>query len=130
LHVTPLSGVTLLHLAIEYDELEIAEWLLGKGAEVDARAMIDADDFGGQTALFHSVVTLGARDDAKARLLLEHGANPNARATFRKHLRDGGEEQPLEYGDVTPIGYAKRFREPSSVSRPAVELLRLHGGGE
>lgn len=52
------------------------------------------------------------------------------RATFRKHLRDGGEEQPLEYRDVTPIGYAKRFREPSSVSRPAVELLRLHGGGE
>ena len=133
LHVTPVSGATLLHLAIEYDELEIAAWLLDKGADVDARATIDAEGFGGHTALFHSVVTLGARDDAKARLLLQHGANPNARATLRKQLRnegDAGEKPLLEFRDVTPIGYAKRFQEPSWVSQPALELLRLHGGGE
>ncbi len=133
LHVTPVAGGTLLHLAIEYDELEIAAWLLEQGADVDARAEKDADAFGGQTPLFHAVVTLGARDEAKARLLLAHGANPNARATIRKQLRDMGDaekEQPFEFRNVTPIGYATRFQEPRWVSQPALALLRAHGGSE
>jgi ankyrin repeat protein len=88
---TPVAGGTLLHLAIEYDDLRIAEWLVRHGAAVDARATLDDDGFGGHTPLFHAVVTLGSRDDAKARFLLERGADPNARATLRKQLRDMGE---------------------------------------
>ena len=133
LHVTPVAGATLLHLAIEYDELEIAAWLLEKGAAVDARAAVDADGFGGHTPLFHAVVTLGARDDVKARLLLDKGASPNARATLRKQLRDMDEaekEQLFEFHDVTPLGYAQRFQEPRWVSQAAVRLLRTRGGTE
>ena len=76
---------------------------------------------------------IGARDEAKARLLLAHGANPNARATIRKQLRDMGDaekEQPFEFRNVTPIGYATRFQEPRWVSQPALALLRAHGGSE
>jgi ankyrin repeat protein len=133
LHVTPIVGTSLLHLAIEYDELEIAGWLLDQGAAVDALAAVDADGFGGHTPLFHAVVTLGERDDAKARLLLKHGANVNARATIRKQLRNMGEpekEKMFEFHDVTPTGYAQRFQVAEWVSRPALELLKAHGGVE
>jgi len=126
LHLTPIDGTTLLHLSMEYDELEIASWLLEKGADANARASEDAGGFGGHTPLFHAVVSLGARDDAKARLLLKYGADPNARATIRKQLKDTGDaekETMFEFHNVTPIEYAKRFQEPEFVSRPAMELL-------
>jgi len=133
LHVTPVNGATLLHLAIEYDELDMAAWLLEKGADVNGRSDVDADGFGGHTPLFHAVVALGARDDAKARLLLKHGADPNIRATFRKQLIDMGDpekEKMVEFHNVTPIGYAKRFQEPKWVSQPALELIKASGGVE
>jgi hypothetical protein len=54
---TPVHGTTLLHIAAYFDELEIAEWLLGRGMDPDARAAIDADGFGGYTPLFSTVVS-------------------------------------------------------------------------
>jgi hypothetical protein len=54
---TPLAGTTLLHLCADYDELEIARWLLERGAEVNTRAAVNADGFGGHTALFGTVVS-------------------------------------------------------------------------
>jgi hypothetical protein len=54
---TPVDGGTLLHLAVYWDELDMAEWLLERGAEVDARAALDQDGFGGHTPLFNSVVS-------------------------------------------------------------------------
>lgn len=54
---TPLKGTTLLHLCVDYDEYEIAEWLIAKGADVDARAAVDDYGFGGHTPLFCTVVS-------------------------------------------------------------------------
>jgi hypothetical protein len=54
---TPVHGTTLLHIAAYFDELEIAEWLLDRGMDRNARAAIDADGFGGYTALFSTVVS-------------------------------------------------------------------------
>jgi hypothetical protein len=133
LHVTPMAGGTLLHLAIEYDDLKVAQWLLEHGADVNARSAIDKDGFGGHTPLYHCVVTLGEKDDAKARFLLDHGADPNARATFRKQLRDMGDpekEKMFEFHNVTPIGYARKFQEPKWVSEAAVKLIAERGGTE
>jgi ankyrin repeat protein len=133
LHVTPVSGGTLLHLAIEYDDIEIARWLIERGADANAKAALDADGFGGHTPLFHAVVTLAAPDDSKARLLLERGANPNARATIRKQLRDMGDpekERMREFHNVTPIGYASQFQEPSWVNGPAITAIVERGGTE
>ena len=56
-HGTPLGGATLLHLCVDYDELEIARWLLDHGMDADAPAAIDAEGFGGHTALFATVVS-------------------------------------------------------------------------
>ena len=56
-HGAPLDGATLLHLAIDYDEMEVARWLIAQGADVNATASVDADGFGGHTPLFATVIS-------------------------------------------------------------------------
>jgi ankyrin repeat protein len=132
LHGTPVAGGTLLHLAVEYDDIDVARWLVERGADANAKAATDADGFGGHTPLFHAVVTLvRPPDDSLARLLLERGADPNARATIRKQLRDMGDpekERMREFHDVTPIGYARQWQEPSWVNGPAIAAIMARGG--
>lgn len=139
-HGTPLAGATLLHMCMDYGELEIARWLLERGMDVDAPAAVDADGFGGHTALFAAVVSQmnfwmnyvsGARKVAPlAQLLLEHGADPNARASLRKQLHPGyGEEILHEYRDVTPLSWGARFHNKLFVSEPAMRLIEERGGG-
>jgi ankyrin repeat protein len=131
LHATPLDGSTLLHLCIDADEMEMARWLLARGAAVDGRADIDADGFGGHTALFGSVVAQSSRvreSDDFARLLLDHGADPSARASLRKRLRFVGDELMHEYRDVTPLSWGERFHEQGFVSRKAMRLIVRRGG--
>ncbi len=148
---TPLAGATLLHMCVDYDELEIARWLLERGMNVDIKAAVDADGFGGHTALFATVVSQpnfwmnrGGKvepqgDDSKSapftRLLLDHGANPNARASLRKQLHPGyvperGDSRIHEYRDVTPLSWGKRFHSRIFVSEPAMRLIQEHGGHE
>ncbi len=89
-NMTPPAGGTLLHLSVDSEEIEIARWLIAKGADVNAKATIDANGFGGHTALFGCVVVMSLRsDDAFARLLLDSGADPNARASLLKRVVDG-----------------------------------------
>jgi ankyrin repeat protein len=136
LHGTPLRGTTLLHISVEFDEIEIAGWLLAHGADANARAEVDADGFGGHTPLFGCVVNNSyvcgrQRDAALARLLLEHGADPNARASIRKQLHFVPDESMHEYKDVTPLGWGERFhgqRYHNWVSQPAMQLIAERGG--
>jgi hypothetical protein len=84
------------------------------------------DGFGGQTPLFHTTVTLGRKDDILACVLLDAGANPHARATLRKLLRDMGEpenERMREFRDVTPVEYARQFAAPIFVNDAALDAL-------
>lgn len=139
LHGTPLAGGTLLHLCVDNDEMEIARWLLERGADPDAPAAVDDDGFCGHTPLFGCVVSqtwrVGLRrDDAFARLLLDRsdgpggGADPNARASLRKRLRFVADETEHEYRDVTPLAWGERFHDPSWVNRPAMALIAERGG--
>jgi hypothetical protein len=133
LHGTPVAGTTLLHLCVDNDELELARWLIERGADPDARAEVDADGFGGHTALFGCVVSQPHRagrrkDDAFARLLLDHGANPNARASLRKALRFVTDEALYEFRDVTPLAWGEWFQDQDWVSRPVHRLITERGG--
>src|SRR4029453_18468705 len=140
---TPLAGTTLLHMCVNYDGPEIALCLLKGGMVVDERADVDSLGFGGHTALFSAVVSQpnfwmnrGERpqDAAFAQLLLDHGANPNARASLRKRLHPGyAPEYDVslhEYRDVTPLSWGKRFHEQVFVSQPALRLIAERGGQE
>ncbi len=133
LHGTPLAGTTLLHMCVDYDEIEIAQWLIDRGADVNAVADVDGDGFGGHTALFGCVVSQASRcglqqDGAFARLLLDHGANPNARAHLRKRLRFVPDDSTHEYRDVTPLAWGERFHGREWVNRAAMELIAARGG--
>jgi ankyrin repeat protein len=133
LHGTPLAGTTLLHLCVDNDEIELARWLLDRGADVDAKAEIDSDGFGGHTALFACVVSQAYRcrlqhDGAFARLLLDHGADPNARASLRKRLRFVNDESMHEYRDVTPVAWGERFHGREWVNEVAMRLIAERGG--
>jgi hypothetical protein len=133
LHGTPVAGGTLLHLAVDNDEIELIRWMLEFGADVDTRASVDADGFGGHTALFGCVVSQPyrwgrQRDGALARLLLDHGADPNARASLRKRLRFVDDESMHEYRDVTPRSWGERFHDQAWVSKPAMSLIAERGG--
>jgi len=137
LHGTPLDGTTLLHICVEFDEIEIARWLIAQGADVNARAEIDADGFGGHTPLFGCVVNNSIlcgrqRDAAFARLLLDHGADPNARASLRKQLHFVPDETMHEYRDVTPLAWGEQFHgqgyHDNWASKPAMQLIAERGG--
>lgn len=138
LHGTPLDGTTLLHMCVDFDEIEVARWLIEHGADVNAKAAIDAGGFGGHTPLFGCVVSQAylcgrQRDAGLARLLLDHGADPNARASIRKQLRFVPDESIHEYRDVTPLAWGQRFHGPGTpghtwVSKEAMHLIAERGG--
>ena len=52
---TPLYEVTLLHICAEYNHHACAEVLVQFGADINAKAGVDAHGFGGQTPIFHTV---------------------------------------------------------------------------
>ncbi len=129
LHGTPLDGTTLLHMAMDFDEVSIARWLIDHGADVNAPARIDQDGFGGHTPLFNLVVSQAhltgrQRDGVLARLLLEHGADPNRTASIRKGIRFVDDETVYEHRNVTPIEYARAFRHRRWVNDAVVDILQ------
>ena len=137
---TPVHGTTLLHIAAYFDEMEIAGWLLDRGMDPDARAAIDANGFGGYSALFSTVVSQrnfwvnygkGQPDEARfTRLLLDRGADPNVRASIRARLEEGHGGGPLrEYRDVTPLGWGEQYHARIFVSRESLRLIEARGGG-
>ena len=140
---TPLKGSTLLHLCVDYDELEIAQWLIDRGADVNTKADVDEEGFGGHTPLFNTVVSQpnfwmnyndrGPFEAPFAKLLLENGADPNVRASLRKQLHPGyapkyDTERMYEYRDVTPLGWGEQFHAKVFVSEPAMKLIAVYGG--
>jgi ankyrin repeat protein len=137
---TPVHGTTLLHIAAYFDEVEIGEWLLGRGMDPNAPAAINADGFGGYTALFSTVVSQrnfwvnygkGEPDEARfTRLLLDRGADPNVRAAIRARLEEGHGGGPLrEYRNVTPLGWGEQYHARIFVSRESLRLVEARGGG-
>ncbi len=138
LHGTPLQGTTLLHMCVDFDEIEIGCWLIEHGADVNSKADIDADGFGGHTPLFCCVVSqaymCGRQRDAKfTKLLLDHGADPNLIASLRKQLRFVPDETVHEYHNVTPIAWGQQFHGPGSpghtwISTESMNLIADRGG--
>jgi hypothetical protein len=141
---TPLKGSTLLHLCVDYDEFEIAQWLLEQGMDVNAAAAVDANGFGGHTALFCTVVSqpnfwMNYQNRPQTapftELLLDHGADPNIRASLRKKLHPGygpkyDVETMHEYRDITALSWGRRFHAKVFVSEPALRLIAERGGRE
>jgi len=128
-----LQGATLLHVAAEYGNVDAARLLLDRGADVNARATVDENGVGGQTAIFHAVTQFRDWGLPVAQLLLDRGADLSVRAKLPGHY-----ERPEEFVECTPLGYALRFPgvdEHSPGHMPGMEgrsvkLLRSRGAPE
>jgi hypothetical protein len=146
---TTLDGATLLHACVEFDELEIARWLLERGMDPDVPAAVDGAGFGGHTALFAAVVSYPnfwmnyaggwahsrrPQDPRFARLLLDAGAEPNVRVSLRERVlaeNYGENHEPLgvrEHRDLTPLAWGRVFHNRMLVSESAMRLIAERGG--
>lgn len=128
MHGTPIDGTTLLHLSIDFDEREIFDWLLEKGADVNAAALIDSEGFGGHTPLFNLIVSDAyvngrQRDGYMAKRLLDLGADIHTRVNMRKYL-DWREIPGWHIArNVTPLEWAADFPERGWVSKEVIGMI-------
>lgn len=128
MHWTPIDGTTLLHLAIDFDEEEIFDLLLAHGAEVNARANVDAEGFGGHTPIYNAVVSHGKHQAAMAERLLQRGASSSVRASLRKFLDWCDTPAWHKALDVTPAQWGRTFPEKGWVNAKVLRLLESAGG--
>jgi len=117
-----LRGATLLHVAAEYGKLEAATLLMDRGADVNARAVVNDSNIGGQTPIFHAVTQFCDWGLQTARLLVERGADLSLRVKLPGHY-----ERPGEVVECTPLGHALRFPGHEGTT---MALLRDRGAAE
>jgi ankyrin repeat protein len=117
-----LRGATLLHVAVEYGNLEAAKMLVERGADVNVPAALDEAGVGGQTPIFHAATQFYDWGLPVVEFLVRKGADLSVRAKLPGHY-----ERPDEFVDCNPLGYARLF--PGKESR-TVEFLREAGGAE
>jgi len=123
MHWTPIDGTTLLHLAVDFDEEDIFELLLAHGADVNARAKVDADGFGGHTPIFNTVVSYGKRQGSMAQKLVERGASTTVRASLCKFLDWCEKPGWHEAREATPIEWGRAFPEKGWVNAEAMRVV-------
>jgi len=102
---TSCRGVSALHICAEFNSLRCARVLIESGADVNARADVDADGIGGQTPIFHTVNSNQNYCRPMMELLVDAGADLEIRL---KGLL-WGDTMPWEtvVFDVTAISYAQ-----------------------
>lgn len=99
-----LRGATLLHVAAEYGFFDATRILLDRGADVNARADVDANGVGGQTPVFHALTHFMRVNPEVGELLIQRGADLTLRARVPGHY-----ERPNEILDVSAAEYAALF---------------------
>lgn len=125
---TPLSGVTLLHVAAEFQCGRAARVLLENGADPNAAASCDEDGLGGQTPIYHTVNSNGDRARPLRELLLASGARVDGTIAGLVWGRAFDWETTLF--DLTPIAYAQcgnlpqMHRDELQVQETVESLLR------
>lgn len=119
-----LRGATLLHLAVEFGEIECLDVLLEAGADINAAS--DAiDGIGGQTPVFHSIGTMHGAGVA----VLEHFARRGDRRidlAVRGTFRLFDEPQTPAMTVLEYAGRASRDDVPEFRRASAREIELLH----
>jgi len=99
-HVAPPSSTS----PPKYGFFEATRLLLDRGADVNARADVDANGIGGQTPIFHALTHFMGVNPQVGELLKQRGADLAIRARVPGHC-----ERPGEILDVSAAEYAAIF---------------------
>lgn len=102
---TPLAGASLLHVAAEYGNAEVARLLIELGADVNARAAVDEYGLNGHTPIFHTVNSSHNRAAPILQMLLDAGAKSDIAVRGITWGKDF--EWETTFFDVTPVSYAQ-----------------------
>ncbi len=101
---TPLYEASLLHICAEYNHVSAAKILVKHGIDVNIKAGLDNNEFGGHSPIFHTVNQNENRciDMMKYLLSLDADLNINIKGLIWGH----GYEWETFVPDVNPISYA------------------------
>jgi hypothetical protein len=129
---TPLYKVTLLHICAEFNHVECAKVLVQHGADIDVKAGVDENGFGGQTSVFHTVNQNSNHSIDVLNYLLSKSVD--LKITVAGLIWGKGYEWETLIPAVNPISYAmmgllpQMHRNEVTISR-VVSLLLRHGYG-
>lgn len=125
---TPFYEVSLLHICAEFNHVSCAEVLVDHGADINARAGIDENGFGGQTPIFHTVNQNANSSADMLHFLLARAAN--LQITVPGIIWGKGYEWETLIPAVNPASYAmmgllpQMHRDEITISHVVTMLLK------
>lgn len=129
---TPLYEATLLHICAEFNHISCAEVLVKHGADINAKAGIDANGFGGQPPIFHTVNQNQNQSAEMLHYLLSREADLHG--TIRGLVWGKGYPWETLIPSVNPISYAmmgllpQMHRNEITISKTVALLLKAAYG--
>lgn len=101
---TPLFEASLLHICAEFNHVASAGVLVKNGADINAKAGVDENGFGGQTPIFHTVNQNQHQSAEMLNYLLS--LSPDLHITVKGIIWGKGYEWETLIPAVNPISYA------------------------
>ena len=129
---TPLHEVTLMHICAEFNHLSCAEVLVKHGADINAKAGLDENGFGGQTPIFHTVNQNSNQSAEMMRYLISLSAD--LAITVKGLIWGKGYEWETFIPAVNPVSYAimgllpQMHRDETTISQVVSHLMKAAYG--
>jgi hypothetical protein len=122
---TPLFEVSLLHICAEYNHLACAAVLLNYGADINSKAGLDENGFGGQTPIFNTVNQDANKSLDVLKLLISH--NADLTITVKGLIWGKGYEWETFIPSVNPISYSMMglLRQFQRTEKDIYEIVSL-----
>ena len=123
---TPMLEASLLHICAEYNHLQCAAMLVKHGMDVNVKAGFDANGFGGQTPIFHTVNQDANKSIDVLKFLLSQHADLSI--TVKGLIWGKGYEWETFIPDISPVSYAmmgllRQFQRTETDIYKVVSLL-------
>lgn len=123
---TPLYEAMLLHICAEYNHVSCAQVLVKHGADINAKAGVDENGFGGHTPIFHTVNQDANKSMDVLKFLLSKNADLDI--TVKGLIWGKGYEWETFIPAVNPLSYAmmgllRQFQRTEQQIYEVVSLL-------